>query len=71
MADFLSAGFVFGKSGGGYGKSIGPVHADYSNFGKKYQIPVFGPKSAYLEKRDIFIFQRAIAAKTAAEGGIV
>ena len=28
---------------GGYGKSIGSAQADYSNFGKKYEIRIFPP----------------------------
>ena len=62
MADFLSDGFISGRGRGGYGKSIGPAHTDYSNFGKKYQIRIFG------ERGHIYI-PKGMAAGAAAEGG--
>ena len=62
MADFLSIGFISGRGRGGYGKSIGPAYTDYSNFGKKYQIRIFG------ERGHIYI-PKGMAAGAAAEGG--
>nr|WP_305115045.1 pro-sigmaK processing inhibitor BofA family protein [uncultured Acetatifactor sp.] len=62
MADFLSVGFISGRGRGGYGKSIGPAYTDYSNFGKKYQIRIFG------ERGHIYI-PKGMAAGAAAEGG--